>query len=179
VAAGAFDLELFGDVEDIVFGAPPVNVLEREALRIAADGLLEAFAERDEVEDFLVGSDEAVEGNILQRLHRSLYVLVQLWNYSGATPAIIRQQNAIAKYRQLEREHLKQLIIQFIQMLRKEKLIMKKKAFIVHGWDHELKLDVKNYLQNTLGIDCIILHEQDGEGDTIINKFERYAPQWV
>lgn len=48
-------------------------------------------------------------------------------------------------------------------------------VFIVHGWDTELKYATKNYLQNTLGLSCIILHEQDSEGDAIINKFERYA----
>ncbi|HEV7390780.1 MAG TPA: nucleotide-binding protein [Burkholderiales bacterium] len=48
-------------------------------------------------------------------------------------------------------------------------------VFIVHGWDAELKLATKNYLQNTLGLSCIILHEQSSEGDTIIDKFERHA----
>jgi predicted nucleotide-binding protein len=48
-------------------------------------------------------------------------------------------------------------------------------AFIVHGWDAELKLETKNYLQNTLGLNCIILHEQDGRGGTLIDKFEHYA----
>lgn len=49
------------------------------------------------------------------------------------------------------------------------------KAFIVHGWDAELKWEVKNYLQGTLGIECVVLHEQDGGGGTLIDKFERYA----
>ncbi len=52
---------------------------------------------------------------------------------------------------------------------------MYKKAFIVHGWDNELKLETKNYFQNSLSIECTILHEQDGAGDVIINKFEKFA----
>ena len=51
------------------------------------------------------------------------------------------------------------------------------KAFIVHGWDNELKLEVKNYFQNILNIECIVLHEQDGEGDVLLNKFEKFAQQ--
>ncbi|GMQ88536.1 MAG: hypothetical protein BMS9Abin08_1792 [Gammaproteobacteria bacterium] len=50
------------------------------------------------------------------------------------------------------------------------------KAFIVHGHDDKAKLEVKNYLQNTLQIvDPIILHEQPNLGRTIIEKFEDYS----
>lgn len=48
-------------------------------------------------------------------------------------------------------------------------------AFIVHGWDAELKWETKNYIQGVLGIPCVILHEQDGAGGTLIDKFERCA----
>jgi predicted nucleotide-binding protein len=49
-------------------------------------------------------------------------------------------------------------------------------AFIVHGHDDAAKLEVKNYLQNSLHIpEPIILHEQPNLGRTIIEKFEGYA----
>jgi predicted nucleotide-binding protein len=48
-------------------------------------------------------------------------------------------------------------------------------VFIVHGWDTELKYAAKNYFQNTLGADPVILHEQGGDGGTLIDKFERHA----
>lgn len=48
--------------------------------------------------------------------------------------------------------------------------------FIVHGHDDEAKLDLKNYLQNTLHFrEPIILHEQPNGGRTIIEKLEDYA----
>jgi hypothetical protein len=99
---------------------------------------------------------------------------IKLWQHIKIKPEILKQQEVISSYARVNHAELRQLIIQFLTMLRKEPG-MKKKAFIVHGWDHELKLETKNYFQNTLKIDCIILHEQDGGGDTIINKFERYA----
>jgi len=49
-------------------------------------------------------------------------------------------------------------------------------AFIVHGHNDTVKLELKNYLQNTLGLpEPIILHEQPGLGRTLISKFEDYA----
>jgi predicted nucleotide-binding protein len=50
------------------------------------------------------------------------------------------------------------------------------KSFIVHGHDSFAKLELKNYLQNTLGFaEPIILHEQPNLGQTIIEKFESLA----
>jgi len=49
-------------------------------------------------------------------------------------------------------------------------------AFIVHGHNDKLKLELKNYLQNTLKLpEPLILHEQPSLGRTIIDKFEDYA----
>jgi predicted nucleotide-binding protein len=47
-------------------------------------------------------------------------------------------------------------------------------AFIVHGHDETAKLNLKNYLQNTLHLpEPIILHEQPSLGRTIIEKLEQ------
>ena len=49
-------------------------------------------------------------------------------------------------------------------------------VFIVHGHNDILKYELKNYLQNTLGLpEPIILHEKPGIGRTVIQKFEDYA----
>lgn len=49
----------------------------------------------------------------------------------------------------------------------------RRRAFIVHGHDHDALHQLKNYLQNTMGLDePIILHEQPNHGRTIIEKFE-------
>lgn len=46
-------------------------------------------------------------------------------------------------------------------------------SFIVHGHDDLTKLELKNYLQNVLGLpEPIILHEKPNRGRTIIEKFE-------
>jgi CheY-like chemotaxis protein len=48
--------------------------------------------------------------------------------------------------------------------------------FIVHGHDDKMKLDLKNYLQNTLHLpEPIILHEKPNGGRTLIEKLEDYA----
>ena len=52
----------------------------------------------------------------------------------------------------------------------------KMKIFIVHGHDDSTKLELKNYIQNTLKLgEPIILAEKATAGLTIIEKFEKYA----
>ncbi|HBH7059324.1 TPA: nucleotide-binding protein, partial [Serratia marcescens] len=52
----------------------------------------------------------------------------------------------------------------------------RKKVFIVHGHDSKLKLEVQSLLFRE-GFDPIILHDQTNNGDTIIEKLERYIEQ--
>jgi predicted nucleotide-binding protein len=50
------------------------------------------------------------------------------------------------------------------------------RPFIVHGHNDQLKLELKNYIQNVLRLpEPVILHEQPNLGRTIIEKFEDYA----
>ena len=50
------------------------------------------------------------------------------------------------------------------------------RPFIVHGHNDQLKLELKNYIQNVLHLpEPVILHEQPNLGRTIIEKFEDYA----
>ncbi len=49
-------------------------------------------------------------------------------------------------------------------------------VFIVHGHDEAKKWELKNFLAK-LGLEPLILHEQDDRGMTIIEKFEHYASQ--
>lgn len=50
----------------------------------------------------------------------------------------------------------------------------KRKVFIVHGRDNEVKQEVARFLSN-VGLEPIILHEQASSGMTIIEKIERYT----
>lgn len=50
----------------------------------------------------------------------------------------------------------------------------KRKVFIVHGRDNEVKQEVARFLSD-VGLEPIILHEQASSGMTIIEKIERYA----
>lgn len=50
------------------------------------------------------------------------------------------------------------------------------RVFIVHGHEHSVLLDLKNFLQNRLGFDePVILFEQPSGSRTLIEKFEYYA----
>lgn len=50
----------------------------------------------------------------------------------------------------------------------------KRKVFIVHGHDNEVKQEVSRFIEK-LGLQSIILHEQVSAGMTIIEKIERYS----
>lgn len=50
------------------------------------------------------------------------------------------------------------------------------RSFIVHGHDHQSLYELKNYVQNVLGLEePVILREMPGLGKTLIEKFEREA----
>ena len=48
----------------------------------------------------------------------------------------------------------------------------KKKIFIVHGHDNEVKLEVARFIEK-IGLEPIILHEQVNSGMTVIEKIEK------
>ena len=48
------------------------------------------------------------------------------------------------------------------------------KIFIVHGHDEAAKQEVARFVER-LGLDAVVLHEKANEGQTIIEKFEKYA----
>ena len=50
----------------------------------------------------------------------------------------------------------------------------KRKVFIVHGRDNEVKQEVSRFIES-LGLEAIILHEQANAGMTIIEKIEKYS----
>ena len=56
----------------------------------------------------------------------------------------------------------------------KDKPFNKKHAFIVHGHDDQMKIQVARLLEQQ-GIEAIILHEQPNAGKTIIEKIEHYS----
>lgn len=50
------------------------------------------------------------------------------------------------------------------------------RSFIVHGHDRQTLLELKDYLQNTLGLDePAVLQQMPGQGRTLIEKFESEA----
>jgi predicted nucleotide-binding protein len=73
---------------------------------------------------------------------------------------------------------LTEFIAKVNQMLGILEPSLKPRPFIVHGHNENAKLDLKNYLQNTMHLpEPIILHEQPSLGRTIIEKFEDYADE--
>jgi hypothetical protein len=50
-----------------------------------------------------------------------------------------------------------------------------KTVFIVHGHDEAVRDSIDAFVQKTVVNKVIVLHDEDDDGDTIIEKFERYA----
>jgi len=71
---------------------------------------------------------------------------------------------------------MKELVNTINTMLGIESTASPPVTFIVHGHNDTTKLELKNYLQNVIGLpEPIILHEKPGLGRTLIAKFEDYA----
>ena len=67
MAAAPLDAELVGDVVDVVLRVLPVDEMEGEAALIAVDGLLDAFAEREQFVGLLAGGDQAgIDRNVAE-----------------------------------------------------------------------------------------------------------------
>lgn len=60
-----------------------------------------------------------------------------------------------------------------IRPTNKENKMDSLRSFIVHGHDDAAKLELKDYLQNTMKLpEPVILHQQPNKGRTVIEKFE-------
>lgn len=59
-------------------------------------------------------------------------------------------------------------------VINKDDLSVSNRVFVVHGHDNEMKSAVARMLEK-LGLEAVILHEQDNKGKTIIEKFEANA----
>ncbi len=92
-------------------------------------------------------------------------------------PRAIRRQAALRAALDDAPDSIGPLLSQLLDQLPGEHDGDPRRVFIVHGWDTQLKFEAKNYFQNTLGADPVILHEQGGDGATLIDKFERYAEE--
>lgn len=64
--AGAFHFKLSGDVENVIGRVLPIDVAKGEAAGFLTDGLVEAFAEGEQVVDLFAGADQTFKGNIAE-----------------------------------------------------------------------------------------------------------------
>lgn len=98
---------------------------------------------------------------------------LDLWALTDSD-TLIRQQRAVDEAIDAPSDRLRVVVDQFVRHAQ-EVAKVGQSVFIVHGGDIELKLDTKNYFREMLGAECVILHEQGGDGGTLIDKFERHA----
>src|SRR5215207_10800132 len=97
---------------------------------------------------------------------------MSLWQW-GSSPEVLRLQRALRNAVATAPDRVEPLLTRLLEELDEQG--EKTKIFIVHGWDTELKLEAKNYFQNTLKMEPVVLHEQRSDGGTLIDKFERFA----
>jgi predicted nucleotide-binding protein len=95
----------------------------------------------------------------------------------GLSPYQRRRLALLKDGPKLRNAELRQSVLEAIDALTSEVSTLgdQPTAFIVHGWDAELKWETKNFVQGTLDLPCVILHEQGGKGGSLLDKFEHYA----
>ncbi len=83
-------------------------------------------------------------------------------------------KDALAELKMLQSQ-LRNQTVETVEMTISEKDTKKtKRVFIVHGQNNEIKNTVTLYLTR-LGLEPIILHEQEDNGNTIMEKFIEYS----
>ena len=146
---------------------------------IFLDILMDIPVDDKEQSKNIVGGIRSV-GMHIYRLIRSENKEIPIVVYSGATDVdniqIVNKDpysRFLPKWRMPTPQDISSIIG---DMLGIRSVTPKHEVFIVHGHNNTLKLELKNYLQNTLGLnEPIILHEKPDLGRTIIEKFEDYA----
>ena len=109
----------------------------------------------------------------LRRRRADLPILVYTANQDAALVDIITADPHARYLSRWSTPKFHDFVAIIFRMLGIEPIIALPRPLIVHGHDDKTKLEVKNYLQNALGLpEPIILHEQPGLGRTLIEKFE-------
>ena len=112
----------------------------------------------------------------LRRRRAELPILVFTANQDPAPVDVIKADPCARYISRWSSPKLQEFVAIAYQMLKVKPMVPLPQSFIVHGHDDKTKLEVKNYLQNTLGLpEPIILHEQPSTGRTLIQKFEDFA----
>lgn len=112
----------------------------------------------------------------LRRRRGELPILVFTANQDPALIDVIKEDRYARYISRWSAPSFQEFVAIVHQMLGIEPAKTLRRVFIVHGHDDKTKLEVKNYLQNTLGLpEPIILHEQPNLGRTLIEKFEDLA----
>jgi CheY-like chemotaxis protein len=112
----------------------------------------------------------------LRRRRPDLPILVFTANQDPALVDVVRADPHAKYVSRWSSPTFREFILTIHQMLGLEPVCPFPRPFIVHGRDDETKLEVKNYVQNILGLgEPIILHEQPNLGRTLIEKLEEEA----
>ncbi|MFZ0959663.1 MAG: TIR domain-containing protein [Terriglobia bacterium] len=112
----------------------------------------------------------------LRRRRPELPILIYTANQDPAPRAVIEADSKARYVTRWSSPKFGEFISIIYGMLGLEIQTPRPRPFIVHGHDEKTKLEVKNYLQNTLGLpEPIILHEQPNLGRTLMEKFEDLA----
>jgi predicted nucleotide-binding protein len=85
-------------------------------------------------------------------------------------PAYIKMLNLFAEIKEEKALRIRQQIHTL-----KHLPIKSKKIFLVHGHAERLLKELQEILTIELGLECVILKEECNLGDSVIEKFERYA----
>ncbi len=112
----------------------------------------------------------------IRKQNKDLPIIAYSATQDGSVIDVISDDTNTVFLSKWEAHSIKELIHRIYQTLGLGDEVMAQQSFIVHGQNETLKLALKNYLQNTLGLpEPVILHEQPNIGRTIIEKFENYA----
>ena len=112
----------------------------------------------------------------LRRRRPDLPIIVFTANQDPALIEVIRADPHAKYVSRWSSPTFREFIAAIHKMLGLEPACPFPRPFIVHGHDEKTMLEVKNHLQNILGLgEPIILHEQPSLGRTLIEKFEDLA----
>lgn len=95
---------------------------------------------------------------------------IQFDDADPTVPALIKMLNRIAGIKEEKAQRIRHQ-----NQTLKHLPIKSKKIFLIHGHAEGLLAELQDILEKKLGLECVILKKESNLGDSVIEKFERFA----
>lgn len=113
---------------------------------------------------------EAVLRQAAQEYRKINEVDLPLDDFGANFPALVKMLTRLADIREDKADR-----VQKLSGVLKHLPVKSKKIFLIHGHGEALLLELKELLEKKLKLECVVLKKESNQGDSVMEKFEKFA----